>query len=365
MQADQIIRRPAEWLYKTELDQLKKLDKGNKPANWLLSPAMVVNYIMGGKVGKVVIEPKYIGQRRLIEIAVATLATDRALLLSGVPGTAKTWVSEHLSAAISNDSSLLLQGTAGLMEESMRYGWNYAVLIAKGPVPEALVKSPVMKGMEEGRMVRIEEISRISADVQDALITVISEKILPIPELNQLVSAQKGFNIIATANDRDKGINEMSAALKRRFNTVTLPLPSSLEEEIEIVKFRVDKSTQSLELPTPVQSADKIRQLVTIFRELREGVTADGQMKLKSPGSLLSTAEAISVMINAQSMAVHFNNGEIGDSELAASMSGVILRDREHSLTAWREYLEKILRKRKEWKGLYQACAEMTDYYEK
>jgi len=365
IETDNAIRRPAEWLYQDELDRLKKTDKGQKPVNWALSPRMVVDYIMGGKTGKLEIEPKYIGQRRLIEIAVATLATDRALLLSGVPGTAKTWVSEHLAAAISGDSTLLLQGTAGLMEESIRYGWNYAMLIAKGPIPEALVKSPVLKAMEDGRIVRIEELSRVNSDVQDALITILSEKMLPIPELNKVISANKGFNLIATANDRDRGINEMSSALKRRFNTVTLPLPATMEEEIEIVRFRVDKSASSLELPSPVQSADKIRQLVTIFRELREGITEDGQTKIKSPGALLSTAEAISVMVNAQSMAVHFNDGIISDQELAASMSGVILRDKEQAMPAWKEYLEKILRKRKEWKGLYQACSEMTDYYDK
>src|ERR687893_1819678 len=89
------------------------------------------------------ITPKYVGQRRLIELAVATLATDRALLLLGVPGTAKTWVSEHLAAAVSGDSTLLVQGTAGTGEEALRYGWNYARLIAEGPTPDALVPSPV------------------------------------------------------------------------------------------------------------------------------------------------------------------------------------------------------------------------------
>ena len=44
---------------------------------------------------------------------VATLTTDRALLLYGLPGTAKSWVSEHLAAAISGDSTLIIQGTAG------------------------------------------------------------------------------------------------------------------------------------------------------------------------------------------------------------------------------------------------------------
>ena len=50
-----------------------------------------------------------------------------------MPGTAKTWVSEHLAAAISGDSTLVVQGTAGTPEEAIRYGWNYARLLAEGP----------------------------------------------------------------------------------------------------------------------------------------------------------------------------------------------------------------------------------------
>ena len=101
-----------------------------------------MTYLLGGELADgTVITPKYVGPRRLVEVAVATLATDRALLLLGVPGTAKTWVSEHLAAAISGDSTLLVQGTAGTAEEAIRYGWNYARLLAEGPSPAALVPS--------------------------------------------------------------------------------------------------------------------------------------------------------------------------------------------------------------------------------
>ena len=78
-------------------------------------------------------------RRRLVEIAVASLATDRGLLLLGVPGTAKTWLGEHLAAAISGTSTLVVQGTAGTPEEALRYGWNYARLLADGPSRAALV----------------------------------------------------------------------------------------------------------------------------------------------------------------------------------------------------------------------------------
>ena len=194
---------------------------------------------------------KYVGDRRLIETAVATLATDRALLLLGVPGTAKSWVSEHLAAAVSGNSTLVIQCTAGTDENQIRYGWNYAQLLAHGPSREALVPTPLLRAMEGGKLCRLEELTRMGSDVQDTLITVLSEKMMPIPELNEAVYARRGFNVIATANNRDKGVNELSSALKRRFNVVVLPLPDDMEEEIAIVAKRVGEMAQSLDLPAP------------------------------------------------------------------------------------------------------------------
>src|SRR5438309_1239852 len=295
--ADAVLRPHAEQEHQAELAALAAADDRPRPPGWRLSPWAVTIYLLGGAAPDgTVIMPKYIGARRLIEVAVATLATDRALLLLGVPGTAKTWLSEHLAAAVSGDSTLMVQGTAGTAEEAVRYGWNYARLIAAGPSREALVPSPVMRAMAGGQIVRIEELTRMPSDVQDTLITILSEKTLPIPELGQEVQAVRGFNLIATANDRDRGVNDLSSALRRRFNTVVLPLPESVEAEVDIVSRRVDQIGRSLDLPAVPDGIDEIRRVVTVFRELRDGVTSDGRTKLKSPSGTLSTAEAISVV---------------------------------------------------------------------
>src|SRR5579883_881649 len=231
-----VLRQHAEQQFAEELDELKKIDDRQRPPNWILSPWAVRTYLLGGKLPNgFEITPKYIGNARLVEIAVATLATDRALLLYGVPGTAKSWVSEHIAAAVTGDSTMMIQGTAGTDESAIRYGWNYARLLVEGPSPAALVVSPMMKAMQDGKIARIEELTRIPAEVQDTLITILSEKTLPIPELNTEMQARKGFNLIATANNRDKGVNELSSALMRRFNTVILPVPDSLDKEVEIV----------------------------------------------------------------------------------------------------------------------------------
>ncbi|UYZ63997.1 ATP-binding protein [Hymenobacter weizhouensis] len=358
-----ILRPHAEDLYAEELAALRAADHHRpKPPNWHLSPWAAVTYLLGGKLDSgFEIEPKYIGQRRLMEIAVATLATDRALLLLGVPGTAKSWVSEHLTAAISGHSDLLVQGTAGTSEDAIRYSWNYARLIAEGPSPAALVPSPLFKGMQEGRLVRLEELTRIPSDVQDTLITMLSEKVLPIPELATEVQAVSGFNVIATANDRDKGVNELSSALRRRFNTVVLPLPTSLDEEVRIVQTRVEKQGKALQLPAEAPALEHISRLVTIFRELRSGVTENGKTKLKSPSGTLSTGEAISVMNSGLALAAYFGDGSLRAHDLAAGLTGAVVKDPVQDRVVWLEYLETVVKERDGWKDLYRACREVVE----
>jgi len=355
-----ILRQHAEELYAQELEELKKQDSEKKPVNWKLSPQSVVFYLMGGKLKNgFEVSPKYIGNKRLMEIAVATLTTDRALLLYGLPGTAKSWVSEHLAAGISGDSTLIVQGTAGTGEESIRYGWNYARLLSEGPSEKAIVETPVMRAMKDGKIARIEELTRIGADVQDALITILSEKSLPIPELNSEVQSVKGFNIIATANNRDKGVNELSSALKRRFNTVILPVPDSMEEEIDIVKRRVESFEKIMELPAEPPALSEIRRIVTIFRELRAGVTLDGKTKIKMPSGTLSTAEAISVVNNGLAMAAYFGDGQLKANDLAAGIIGAVVKDPVQDRMVWQEYLETVVKPRDEWKDIYRACRDL------
>lgn len=355
----QVLRAKAEHQYQAELTALIAHDDRPRPPQWRLSPWAVQTYICGGTLPDgTVIQPKYIGQPRLIEIAIATLATDRALLLLGVPGTAKTWLSEHLAAAISGDSSLLVQGTAGTDENALRYGWNYARLIAEGPSEEAIVPSPVFRAMQEGKIVRIEELTRMPSDVQDALITLLSEKVLPVPELSLEISAIRGFNLIATANDRDRGVHELSSALRRRFNTVVLPLPADLEEEVQIVQRRATELGQALEIPSPTPVVEEIRRVVTLFRELRQGQSSDGLTKLRSPSSVLSTAEAIGVLQQGMALAAHFGSGTVTAQDLGAAIVGAVIREPQSDRAIFEEYLETVVRERRDWTGLYRACRE-------
>jgi MoxR-like ATPase len=356
-----VLRQHAEVQYAQELEELAKQDKKDRPKNWRLSPWAVKTYLLGGKLDNgFEVSAKYIGSPRLIEIAVATLATDRALLLYGVPGTAKSWVSEHLSAAISGDSTLLIQGTAGTDESALRYGWNYAKLLADGPSEGALVSSPMLKAMREGKLARLEEMTRVPSEVQDTLITLLSEKTLPIPELGTQVQAARGFNVIATANNRDKGVNEMSSALMRRFNTVILPTPDSFEEEVAIVSKRVAELGRALELPAEKPALEEVRRVVAVFRELRNGITEDGKTKLKSPSGTLSTAEAISVLGHGMTMAGYFSDGVLRAPDLAAGITGAIVKDPVQDKLVWLEYLKTVAKEREGWKDLYRACMDVA-----
>lgn len=353
------LRAHAETTYAAELTALAAHDERPRPPRWNLSPWAVTDYLLGTTLPDgTVISAKYIGDRRTMEIAVATLATDRALLLLGVPGTAKSWVSEHLAAAISGDSTLLVQGTAGTSEESMRYGWNYARLLAEGPGENALVPSPVMRSMRDGKICRVEEMTRLPSEVQDTLITILSEKTLPIPELGTEVLAVQGFNVIATANNRDRGVNELSSALQRRFNVVVLPVPASLDEEVEIVSQRVASMKKALSLPAELPALQEIQRVVAIFRELRQGATEDGKSKVKSPSGSLSTAEAISVMTQGLTLAAHFGDGSLKANDLASGMLGAIIKDPVQDPAVFREYLETVIKERDGWKDLYRACRD-------
>jgi MoxR-like ATPase len=343
----QVVRQHAEVQYAEELAALRTADDRPRPPNWVLSPWAVRLYVLGGRLpsGFEVI-PKYIGNARLVEIAIATLATDRALLLFGVPGTAKSWLSEHLA-------------TAGSDESAIRYGWNYARLLAEGPSAAAMVASPMMRALAEGKIARVEELTRIPSEVQDTLITILSEKTLPVPELSSEVQARKGFNVIATANNRDKGVNEMSSALLRRFNTVVLPVPDTFEDEVEIVTRRVAELGRSLELPAEAPALEEIQRVVTIFRELRSGATLDGRTKVKTPSGTLSTAEAISVLSHGLAVAAYFSDGVLRAADLASGLTGAVIKDPVQDKVVWLEYLKTVVKERDGWKDFYRASMEV------
>lgn len=358
--SEEILRLPAELLFQKEIDALIAAEKNPIPTGWKMSPQSVKTYICGGKVGKTEITPKYIGHERLVEIAISTLVTDRALLLIGEPGTAKSWLSEHLTAAINGDSTKVIQGTAGTTEEQIKYSWNYAMLIAQGPSQAAMLKSPVFHAMETGTIARVEEISRCASEVQDALISLLSEKRISVPELALEVPAKKGFSVIATANTRDKGVNEMSAALKRRFNIVVLPAPADLDSEMEIVRTRVTQLSENLDLNAVQPADDVVQKVCTIFRELRSGETLDRKQKVKGTSGVLSTAEAISLLCNSMALAGSFGNGTITNNDLAAALQGAVIKDEDKDNVAWKEYLENVMKKRgSEWLDLYKACKEL------
>ncbi len=355
-----ILRAPAEELFAEEIEALIANDKHEKPASWRMSPRAVLTYICGGKAGNKEITPKYIGAPRLVEIAISTLVTDRALLLIGEPGTAKSWLSEHLAAAIHGDSTKVVQGTAGTTEEQIRYTWNYAMLIANGPSDGALIRSPVFRAMESGSIARFEEITRCASEVQDAMISLLSEKRLSIPELSKEVPASKGFSVIATANTRDRGVNDMSAALKRRFNIVVLPSPATLEMEMDIVRRRVRDLSSSLDIKAALPTDEAIEKVVTIFRELRTGQTLDGKSKVKSPSGVLSTAEAISVLAGSMALAANFGTGSVSAEDLASSIQGAVVKDEDKDKTIFQEYVTNVLKKRgAEWRPLFNACSEL------
>ena len=358
--AEGAVQRPAaETLYAEELRRLEAEDgEAPRPAGWRLTPRSVLRFVLGDEGQG--ISAKFVGDRRLVQVAIATLASDRALMLAGLPGTAKSWLSEHLAAAISGTSQLIIQGTAGTTEEQIKYSWNYALLIAEGPSRRALVESPVLRGMQRGQVVRCEELTRCAAEVQDALISVLSEKQVVIAELEEVVPAQRGFAVIGTANTRDRGVNEMSAALKRRFNFVVIPVLSDPEQEAQIVARRSRELLQDLQVQAEV-TPDVVRLLTAVFAELRQGQTLDGSAKVKSPSTVLSTAELISVVADGALMGAFFGSGRTELRDCFAALVGTVAKENRNDLEVLQEYLETVVKGRRErpWPEFYAAGREV------
>jgi hypothetical protein len=154
-------------------------------------------------------------------------------------------------------------------------------------------------------------------------------------------------------------VNELSSALKRRFNTVILPVPATLEEESRIVQLRVAALGRALELPIEPPALEEIRRVVTIFRELRSGTTEDGKARLKSPSGTLSPAEAISVITSGQALAAHFGDGQLSASDVAGGLVGAVVQDPVRDSVAFKEYLETVVRERDGWRDLYRALRDL------
>ncbi|MCQ4622359.1 AAA family ATPase [Corynebacterium sp. CCUG 69979] len=359
----------AEERYAKELEFLERWDTGTRPPGWRLTPRAVVTFIMGGadlKAGRsrLTIAPKYVGDPALVERCVITLAGSRGLMLVGEPGTAKSMLSELLSAAICGTSALVVQGTAGTTEDQLRYGWNYAMLLGQGPTREALVASPVMRAMEQGQIARIEEITRCLPEVQDSLVSLLSERRIAVPELGDMsVAATEGFGLIGTANLRDRGVSEMSAALKRRFSFETVHPIADLDAEVALVTAQTKRALETAQIDTPVDDV-VVEVLVTAFRDLRAGVSREG-WPVEKPTTVLSTAEAVSVSTSIALSAAYFPARSDGLRDLAGHLLGVVLKDDPADADRLRGYWDAVVHRRAEegaapWRTLWDQREELA-----
>jgi MoxR-like ATPase len=352
------LQRPAtESLYADQLNQLAAADaKAPRPGGWQLTPQSVLKFVLGDE--KLGILPKFVGSRSFLERCIVSLATNRGLMLIGEPGTAKSYLSELLAAAISGDSTLTIQGSAGTTEDTIKYSWNYALLLAEGANERSLVPAPLYRGMQEGKIVRFEEITRCPLEIQDTLLSILSDRVMTIPELQteaRTLFAQVGFNVIATANTRDRGVNEMSAALKRRFNFETVhPIPD-LKQEMSLVQQETDKLLQRAGIPIALKP-QITELLVTTFHELRTGKTKDGNA-LETLSTVLSTAEAVSVGYAAGIQAYYYGTGEVTPDHLVQNLVGAALKDTPEDLKKLSHYFNHVVKDRQGevWQQYYAA----------
>ncbi|MGL4419438.1 MAG: AAA family ATPase [Gemmataceae bacterium] len=354
-------RPPAEVVFAAELAALATADAGQpKPAGWQLTPKSVVDFLLGDSSRK--LAPKFVGKRSTLERCVVALATSRGLMLIGEPGTAKSWLSELLSAAISGDSTLTIQGSAGTTDDAIKYSWNYALLLAEGPSPKALVPAPLHRGMTDGKIVRFEELTRCPLEMQDILLSILSDRVMAIPELpdeSRSLFAKPGFNVIATANTRDRGVNEMSAALKRRFNFETIAPISSIREEMALVQREADKLLARAGVPKTLPP-ELTEVLVTAFHELRNATTTDGK-GLEPLTTAMSTAEAIGTAYAAGLHAWYYAGSAVQAVHLVQHLAGTALKDAPDDQKKLKNYFQHVVKAKNgpAWKDLYAARDEL------
>ncbi len=357
-----VLRAPAERTYADELARLIEKDSGPRPEGWRLSPRAVRSFIIGDD--KLGIKRKFYGDDALIDRCVVTLMSDRGLLLVGEPGTAKSMLSELLSAAISGNSVCIVQGTAGTTEDQIKYTWNFALLLAEGPSPRALVKGPMFDALQGGCLCRFEEVTRVQPEIQDCLISLLSEKVLHVPELEgdaSTVFAARGFNVLATANIRDRGVHEMSSALKRRFNFETVRPINDRRLEIQLVREQTQALLERAQVDVDF-SPDVVELLVTAFHDLRHGVTSDGVV-VEKPTAVMSSAEAVSVGYAACLDAHYFGGGSVAGEHVARQLIGTVLKDNPDDGKKLRHYFDVVVKQRAQrdaqWKRVLDARREL------
>lgn len=365
------VRLPAEILWAEELAALRAQDDARRAAGWRLSPRAVRTFIVGGdkkglthdwqgRATTTVIRRKFYGDDTLIDRCIVTLLGNRGLMLVGEPGTAKSMLSELLAAAVCGVSTHTVQGTAGTTEDQIKYSWNYALLLAEGPSPRALVPSPVYTGMRTGGVVRFEEITRCQPEIQDSLVSILSEKVLHVPELSgaeSVLYAERGFNVIATANLRDRGVNEMSSALKRRFNFETVQPIAEKKLEIQLVTEQTAALLREADVDLALP-ADVIDVLVTTFHDLRVGRTEEGTT-LERSSTVMSTAEAVAVGVSAGLDAFYFGNARLEPGHVARQLVGSVLKDNPDDAKKLQHYFDVVVkaraRKHAAWQAYYEA----------
>lgn len=370
-QDKQTLRPPCEVLFADELEALIASDEGKRPPGWRLSPQSVRTFILGsndkpitfdsnGSKRSLIVKKKFYGDDALIDRCIVTLLGNRGLLLVGEPGTAKSMLSELLAAAISGVSTNTIQGTAGTTEDQIKYSWNYAMLLAEGPKPSALVPSPLFIAMHQGVIARFEEITRCQPEIQDSLISIMSDKVLHIPELSEehaTVFAEKGFNVLATANIRDRGVHEMSSALKRRFNFETVRPIRERKLELKLVTEQTESLLREAGVPVACP-ADVMDVLVSTFQDLRSGSADDGTV-VERPSTVMSTAEAVAVGFSAGLEAYYFGSGAMEGSHVARQLLGTVLKDNPEDAKKLRQYFDVVVKARakrnRAWQSYWEA----------
>jgi len=248
-----------------------------------------------------------VGRERELELLTVALDQGRDVLLEGPPGTSKTTLLRAVAA--SWDVPLVfVEGNAELTPARLLGTHDPSALLERGYVREAFEPGPLVRAMEAGGLLYIEEFNRAPEETLNVLLTAIADREVAVPRLGT-VTAAPGFRLIGAMNPYDNvGTTRLSVSVRDRFCRLPIGYQSAAEE-VEIVRRRCVGEGEAFD-ETVATAAVALARMTRIHPDILHGGSVRGAIDLY----LVATG-----LLKAREVAP--GPGEVTDAALVEALS--------------------------------------------